>query len=134
MSQENIEALRAVYEEWAKGNFGAGGDLWDERTLFIPAQTPETPETGYYLGPDDIREFMREWLKPWTKLSISAEEFVEAESSVVVRARQRGSGQESGVAVDLLQFHVWTFRGRNVTRFETFSNRSEAIEAVGLSE
>ena len=134
MSQTNVETLRAVYEEWANGNFRASEDLWDQRALYIPARTPDTPDTGYYLGPEAIREFMREWLKAWTRLTIAAEEFVEAESHVVVRARQQGSGRESGVAVDMLHFHVWTFRGRKVTRFEVFQTRAEALEAVGLSE
>jgi hypothetical protein len=28
MAQDNIRRLRAVYDEWAKGNFQAGGELF----------------------------------------------------------------------------------------------------------
>ena len=56
MSQENVEAVRAVYEEWAKGNFRAGTDLYDPLVLFIPI--PEFPAAEHYLGKDGVRDFM----------------------------------------------------------------------------
>jgi ketosteroid isomerase-like protein len=133
MSQENVEIVRAIYEEWGKGNFRAGGDLWDRRVLFIPVA--ELPEAGDYLGPESVAEFMREFLQPWTNFTITAEELIEAGDSVVVAAHQRGVGRESGLVAELeQQFQVWTFRGRAVIRFEAFRERGDALEAVGLSE
>jgi hypothetical protein len=35
MSGENIAAVRAVYEEWAKGNFRAGVELFDRQILVV---------------------------------------------------------------------------------------------------
>jgi ketosteroid isomerase-like protein len=133
MSRENVEVLRAVYEEWGKGNFRAGGDLWDRRVLFLPA--PELPDAGEYLGPEGITEFMGKFLQSWTDYTIAAEEVIEAGDSVVVAVRQRAVGRESGLAADVpREFHVWTFRGRAVIRFEAFRDRAEALEAVGLRE
>jgi ketosteroid isomerase-like protein len=133
MSQENVEALRAVYEEWAKGNFAAGGDLWDRRVLFIPMS--DLPDVGDYLGPEGVTAFMGAFLQAWTNFTIAAEELIEARDSVVVVANQQGAGRESGIPAELpQQFHVWTFRGRAVIRFEAFQNRAEALEAVGLRE
>ena len=60
MSQENVNTLREVYDEWGKGNFQAGGDLWDRLALFIPLV--EIPEEGYYVGPEGPGKFMRRWL------------------------------------------------------------------------
>jgi ketosteroid isomerase-like protein len=136
MSQENVEALRAVYAEWAEGNFRAGEDLLDQRMMFIPGDggPPETAEAGFYIGPEGFREFFGAWLKPWTNLTITAEEYIEAESSVVVAAIQRGTGAGSGAAAELRQFHVWTFRAKAAIRYEVFRDRAEALEAVGLSE
>ena len=133
MSQENVEAVRAVYEEWAKGNFRAGGDLWDRRVVFVPIG--ELPDTGDYFGLEGVTTFMRAFLQPWTNFTITAEELIEAGDSVVVVARQRGTGRASGLVAELeQQFQVWTFRGRTVIRFEAFRERAEALEAVGLSE
>jgi hypothetical protein len=35
MSRERIETVRAIYERWSAGDFGAGVDLFDENTLLI---------------------------------------------------------------------------------------------------
>lgn len=133
MSQENVDALRSVYEEWSKGNFKAGADLYDRHVIYIPrAEMPDTEVS--YLGTEGIAEYMRGQLGAWTKLTITAEELIEAGDSVVVGARWRGEGHESGALGESLGFHVWTFRGRAVIRLELFGYRAEALEAVGLSE
>ena len=133
MSRENVERVRAVYAEWERGNFRAGGDLWDRRVQFIP--TSELPDVGDYVGPLGVAQFMRQFLQPWTTFTITAEELIEAGDSVVVAAHQRGVGRESGLVADLpQQFQVWTFRGHTVIRFEVFQDRGDALAAVGLSE
>jgi ketosteroid isomerase-like protein len=133
MSQDNMTAVRAVYDEWAKGNFRAGGDLWDSRVVFVPIA--DLPDAGDYFGLEGITTFMRAFLQPWTNFTITADELIEAGDSVVVVARQRGIGRDSGLLAQLeQQFQVWTFRGRTVIRFEAFRERAEALEAVGLRE
>jgi ketosteroid isomerase-like protein len=133
MSQDNMTAVRAVYDEWAKGNFRAGGDLWDSRVVFVPIA--DLPDAGDYFGLEGITTFMRAFLQPWTNFTITADELIEAGDSVVVVARQRGIGRDSGLLAELeQQFQVWTFRGRTVIRFEAFRERAEALEAVGLRE
>jgi ketosteroid isomerase-like protein len=133
MSQENVEIVRAVYDEWEKGNFQAGGGLWDQRVLFIPV--PELPGSGDYHGPEGVSRFMRGFLESWAKYTIAAEEFTKVGDSVVVVTRQHGIGRGSGIAgQSSQQTHIWTFRGRAVIRFEAFAHRAEALEAVGLSE
>jgi ketosteroid isomerase-like protein len=132
MSQQNLDAVRAVYEEWAKGNLRAGRDLFDPDILFIPL--PEIPNAGRYHGTESMRDFMRGWMEAWQTLTLTAEDFIEADNSVVVAVRQSGIGQESGTPSDFLYFSVWTFRGRAVIRMEDFSDRAQALEAVGLSE
>ena len=39
-----------------------------------------------------------------------------------------------GVPVELRYFTVWSFRGKNVIRIESFRERDEALEAAGLPE
>lgn len=129
---ERLAALRAVYEEWGKGNFHAGVDLLDRLVLYIP--TVEVPDAGYYVGPEGAKEFLRRWLESWTNLAVAADEFIEAGDSVVVIARQEGIGRDSGTPIEMRFFNVWTFRGRAVIRLEFFADRAEALAAVGLSE
>ena len=132
MPAQHVEVLKAVYERWAQGDFRAGGDLWDPVAVFV--QRPEFPEAGTYLGPEGVERYMREFLESWTKITIAAEELIEAGDSVVVAVTQRGIGIGSGAVTELRYFHVWTFRGDKVVRWENFHQREEALAAVGLAE
>ena len=51
MSEENVDAIRGVYERWSEGDFRAGADLFDPLILFV--MRPEFPDAGTYLGPED---------------------------------------------------------------------------------
>ena len=133
MSQESVEIVRGVYEEWAKGNFRAGVDLYDRHLVYVPLGDLPDAEARY-LGPEGIRVYMRGQLEAWTKLTITAEELVEAGDSVVVAAHWRASGEESGAPTEHRLMHVWTFRGEAVVRLELFRDKAEALQAVGLSE
>ena len=132
MSQENLDVVRATYDEYAKGNLRAGLDLYDPFTVFIPI--PQFPTSGPYLGPEGIGAFMRAYLEGWANLTMTAEDLIEAESSVLVTVRQRAAGKESGASTTIRYFEVWTFRGRGVVRIEQFRDRATALEAVGLPE
>jgi ketosteroid isomerase-like protein len=132
MSRENVEVVRAVFAEWQKGNLRTAPP-YDPLVLYVPG--PWLPDTSrYYVGPEGVQEFTLGWLEGWTRLSVMAEEVIEAGDSVVVAVRQQGVGKESGTPTDLRFFEVWTFRGGLVTRREGFPDRSQAVEAVGLSE
>ncbi len=133
MSQENVDVVRATYDEYAKGNLRAGLHLYDPSTVFIPV--PDFPTFGHhYLGPEGLGTFMRAYLEGWTNLTMTAEELIEAQNSVVVAVRQRAAGRESDAPSTTRYFEVWTFRGRGVVRIEQFRDRAAALEAVGLSE
>lgn len=132
MSQENVEAVRGVYEEWRSGNFRAGVDLYDPLALVI--QGPEFPEAGAYLGLDGIGRYMRSFLEAWERVTIEAEDLVDAGDSVVAAVVQHGIGRESGAATDLRYFQVWSFRGPKVIRLEVIRERAAAFQAVGLQE
>ena len=132
MSQENVDALRAVYEGWARGEFRAGMELYDPHIVLV--SHPDLPDAGRYVGVESIRGYMRQYLEPARNLTWTAEEFIEAEGSVVVVTRQRGTGKESGISLEIQHFIVWTFRGQAVVRLEFFADRGHALEAVGLRE
>ena len=131
MSDERVEALRPVYAEWAEGNFKAGLELYGPETELV--QGPDFPDSGTYVGPEEIRRYMRGFLEPWTRITIIAEEIVAGPDGVLVSVVQEGEGAGSGITTQLRYFHVWTFRAGKLTRWENFRKRSEAERAAGLS-
>jgi ketosteroid isomerase-like protein len=132
MSRENVETVRAVFEEWGKGNLRAGADLFDPHIVFITAV--DLPDAGRYFGTDSVRQWIREFVNAWASLTLAAEELIEAGDTVVVTVNQRGVGKESSAPGEVRYFQVWTFRGRSVIRIENFRDRAQALEAAGLEE
>jgi ketosteroid isomerase-like protein len=133
MSLQNVELVRRIYECWGRGDFRAGGELYDPYVLLV--LRPEFPEAGAYCGPDEIRKYMRDdFLADFESAAIAGEQFLDAGDSVVVRVNQRATGPESRAPVEMRYHQIWTFRGRSVIRIESVMERTDALEAVGLSE
>jgi ketosteroid isomerase-like protein len=132
MLPQNLEAVRAVYDRWSEGDFRAGEEIFDPQVLFV--LNPGFPESGSYLGLEGLAEYTRGFLEPWTRITISAEELIEAGDSAVVAVRQSGVGSGSGAATDFAYLQVWTFRGDKVIRLENFRERADAFAAAGLEE
>jgi ketosteroid isomerase-like protein len=132
MRSANVEAVRAVYERWSRGDFAASLEVLDPDVVFV-VHSP-IPEAGTYEGLASLRDYMLGFLEPWTRITIEAEEYTPAGESLLVAVRQRGEGGGSGVVTELRYFHVWTFRGDRAIRLESMTERFEALEAAGLGE
>jgi ketosteroid isomerase-like protein len=132
MSRENVQAVRGVYERWSSGDFQASLNLLDPLALLV--LRPGFPDAGTYPGVERIVEYTRGFLEAWTRIAIEAEDVTDAGESAVAAVRQRGVGGTSQAATELRYYQVWSFRGGKVIRLENFRERSEALEAVGLSE
>jgi ketosteroid isomerase-like protein len=131
VAQDNVEIVRGIYEHWGRGEFRATADLLDEHALLV--MRPEFPDAGTYLGREEIADYTRGFLEPWTRITIEAEEIIPAGDSVLVEVLQRGEGDASGIETELRYFHLWTFRGGKAIRMETIRERDEALVAAGLS-
>ena len=129
MSQEKVEAIRAVYQRFSEGDFRASLDVVDPLVVFVLG--PEFPEAGTYVGLEGLEEYTRGFLEPWSRITIKAEDITDAGDSVVAAVCQRGVGGQSGAATEFRYFQAWSFRGDKVIRLENFRGRSEALEAVG---
>ena len=91
------------------------------------------PTPGSISVSRSIGEYTRGFLEAWSQITIEAEDITDAGSDLIVAARQRGVGVESGAVTDLRYSQVWSFRGRKAIRLENFRERADALEAVGLS-
>src|SRR3954447_2814788 len=130
MSRANVDAVRSAYDGWATGDFMAGPNLIDPEIVFI--LRPEFPDAGVYHGREELRTYMQRFLSSWVNLTITPEEFIDAEGSVVAAVHQRGVGREGGSPTELHCFQVWTFRGPTAIRLEGIRDRADALAVVGL--
>jgi ketosteroid isomerase-like protein len=61
-------------------------------------------------------------------------ELIEADHGIMAVLHLIGRGSGSGIEMDETDAHVFTFSDGKVKRWRNFSDRSEALEAAGLSE
>jgi ketosteroid isomerase-like protein len=85
-------------------------------------------------GHDAVRASLAHWKAEWDDYKVMPEEFVDMGDRVVATVRLRGRGRGSGVEIDARFYDVYTLRDGKIVRMDQFTERSEALEAAGLSE
>ena len=131
MSQANIEAIRTVYEGWGAGDFRAGTELFDSEIELV--MRSEFPDSGTYSGFEGVARYTRGFLDPWERITIEAEELVEAGDCVVAAVFQQGVGKGSRITTEFRYFHLWRLHDGRIVGLETFRDRDAALEAARAS-
>ena len=133
MSQENVEILRRLYEQWARGDLSAG--CFDPDIEYSRIGAGTTDMEGRWLGLDELSVAMRAYLGVFSDLRIEAERIIDlSEDRVLVLTRHTARGKQSGVPIDHELGDLFTLRDGKIVRWEAYWNRSEALEAAGLRE
>ena len=133
MSQENVESVRQAFATFAKEGPEAMVDFWDtEIELWLPSGMIQAG--GTYRGHAAVLNWMKEWAEAWEEIDYKPEEFTEAGDSVLVSVLYDGRGKESGVRVEGRFWYLITLRDGKTVRWELYPDRTQALEAAGLSE
>jgi ketosteroid isomerase-like protein len=138
MSQENVEIMRRVFEEFQAGM--ERGDLRDrfEETVaddseFITAVPLEG--RSVWRGREGFAEFMRAWTEDFEDWSIRLDRLIDAgENRVVGLTHQSATGKASGAPVELNLGTVCELKDGRVVRMRNYLTYAEALEAAGLEE
>ena len=85
-------------------------------------------------GHDGYLQLWRYWLDAFEDIRWDPQEILDFGDRFLVTTQQRGHGSGSGVAVSEPVFQLFELRRGLVVRQEDFLDRSEALEAAGLSE
>jgi ketosteroid isomerase-like protein len=132
MSQENVNRLRARYQAARPGAWG-DGLLAPDFELHQASSIIDS--AGIYKGSDAIRDVMAELEDSFEELRVEAQRISEAPGGeVVVFVHISGRGRGSGIQLDNLIAHVWTFRDDTAIRLVAYEEPAEALKAVGLEE
>ncbi len=130
MSQENVEMLRAAYER-----FNLSKRFEPELlTADVEFKQPEVGGEAVYHGRDGVARGIEVLVDVFDEVRAEPEEFFVVGSEIVVFVRLSGLSKGSRVPVDGPFAHVFRFRGAQVDRWHTYTDRKEALEAVGLAE
>jgi ketosteroid isomerase-like protein len=141
MSQENVEIVRALSQIGGGDPFSASPDridrafrdyLDEQVEIRLPADYPEGEPV--FRGREGFDEMIAMLRDTWGEFRVEPEQFLDAGDRVVVFARILAEGSASGVPIELKTTHVWTVRAGRATSMRAYRDRSEALEAAGLSE
>ncbi|MBA2522369.1 MAG: nuclear transport factor 2 family protein [Solirubrobacterales bacterium] len=134
MSQENVEIVQAIYDGWQRGDLEASFRHIAEEAEFI-APPDLTGGGRSFRGQDGFSESLTEWIGGWDHYHFELSGLIDCEGELVLaEGRQRGRGKSSGVEVDEPIYGLWTLKDGQAVQHRVFRNRSQALEAAGLSE
>jgi uncharacterized protein len=121
-----VQTIRRAYEAYNRGDIDAVVELMDERVEWRPPATSLEPQ------PLQGREAVRRYLAPdlFDEQGAEPEEIIEQGDRVLVVARARARGRESGIEVDQTVFHLWTIARDRAVRFEVHVEREHALAAL----
>jgi ketosteroid isomerase-like protein len=110
---------------------GAGFDaLLDQNGEIVPVRAALEGIT--FRGPDAASQYCAAVDESWEKLRWEVEEIRDLGSRVIALGHIQGVGRDSGARIDARGAWVAHLRDGLITRFQTYSDRAEALEAVGL--
>jgi ketosteroid isomerase-like protein len=100
----------------------------------VPAQFVALGFDPVYRGREARIDAQRRWVAEWDDLRFELKELVDLGDRILVITRMKGSGLSSGAAAEMDCVFLYTVSAEGVIREQFFFDRSEALEAAGLSE
>jgi ketosteroid isomerase-like protein len=130
MSQENVELVQRAYER-ATASLEMPLELYDPDLVLDAREV--SPDFGVVSGREAAQETLRGYWQMFDDYRVEVAELIHADEKHVVnvaldRGRIRGSQSEASNRY----FHVWTFAAGRIVRLAIHSDRTRALEAVGL--
>jgi ketosteroid isomerase-like protein len=133
MSQENVERLRTALEAYNREGPEAIISLLDPDVEWIADRSDMGRVT--YRGRDGVRKAFEELNEGFDEMSFEVDELIDADDHIVALGLMIARGRSTGIEAKLPLALVFTAgHDGQLIRYESFRNRDEALEAVGLSE
>jgi ketosteroid isomerase-like protein len=148
MSQENVELIRSMYDMLPAGDFALlARDEEAMAEVMAALEQIVDPEVEVSLvGPSytQIREtrrgiagyaaLWRDWLRPFHSYRIELEKIIDLGDRVLVLTRATARVESDSPEIVNAGATSFRVRDRRVITVDSFVDRDEALEAVGLSE
>jgi uncharacterized protein len=128
-AESNVALMRFCYDAFARGDIEVLVALADPEMEIVESDLLPGPRT--YRGPEGLLEAFDNWAGQFDDFSVEVERIACAGDKVVVQARHRGRGKESGVPVEARVSYVHTLRDGKGVRWEMFATWEEALAAAG---
>jgi ketosteroid isomerase-like protein len=124
VSQENVEIVRAIHEEWRNGHLGRRY-MVDDIEYVNP---PNAVEPGTRIGADSFENVF----SVYETVRFEIDRLIDGRDKVVMIGKMTGRARATGIEMERAHSQVWTLRHGKATRMEWFHDEREALEAAGL--
>jgi ketosteroid isomerase-like protein len=132
MSREGLRRLQAGYDALGRGDDRAFVEFLHPH--FRYRTRAELPGGGEFVGREVFNRRLAELQEMFEDLHVEPGEFIVRGDYVVVPVRWTGRGRAGGVQVSEDVVHVWRILDARGVELQVFSDRTQALEAVGLRE
>jgi ketosteroid isomerase-like protein len=133
MSEGNVGIVRQAYERFNAGDVEGFMELCAPDFEF--QDLPSLPGSGVFEGHEGFRAWWAQLADAFDQLRFQPEGFVEATGDrVLAENHATGLGKGSRANVEMSMYNVWTLRDGRVISLRTYEDRTQALEAAGLSE
>jgi hypothetical protein len=134
MSQENVEIVRAIYEEWERGEFGRV-EWADPEIEFVMT---DGPSPGSWTGIAAMTEVWRDAMSSFTGLRAVAEQYrVLDDGQILVLTSNTGRGKVSGLELGEMRTrgaNLFRVKEGKVTALILYWEAARALADLGLKE
>lgn len=127
MSQQSIDAVRASYEAFARGDFPAVLEAMDPGIDWVDQDS--LPWGGSHRGHDEFARHMQSFASNFEEFQIDPEEFLDCGENVVVSGRFSGRGNAG--EFDAATMWVWQLRDGKATRVDSYTDTAAVLKALG---
>jgi ketosteroid isomerase-like protein len=132
MSKENVEVIRDAFAAFTRG------DLAATQAFFHPQaelrSTVGSLEGEVYRGENLMADWVAAFREIWDDFRQEVERVSGKGDAVVAEVRNIGRARGSGVPLADKRYVALLLKDGQIRRVQTFPSRTEALEAVGLSE
>ncbi len=134
MSQENVEIVRDSWRAFARSGLDAMAEYWDAEISWRAIEgAPD--DIGEIEGRDALRRYYQDWIDTFAGLTVAPTELLEVDDDRLVASHHAtGRARRSGVETELRYAVVYTLREGKIVRGREYSDRQQALKAVGLQD
>ena len=134
MMEENVAIVRQALLASSRGDFTDFEAMSDPAIEWDMSGVAGWVEQEVYRGLQEVLAFMEGWRQSWEGWHFEVEEVQEVEGQVFGGIHEVAKSAATGVSVDQRRYLVFTLRDGKIVRVRMFSDRQEALDAVGLAE
>ena len=134
MSQENVDVVRQALSAYMDRGLDALAEFW-HADISWRAIEGAPDDVGEMHGREAVRRYLDDWIDMFDDVTNVPEELLDlGDDRVMAVQLATGRAKASGIQTDIRYAVVYTLRYGKIVRGREYIDRTEALQAVGLSE